>query len=139
MGPDYAIPGTTFPINELLDAGDFGLQFDFKFESDHEVESVALQFRSHEFSLDPSGAWTFFENSDSEKARISSGKTEIQSQKNTMLIVLYGGNLGVYLNNTLLYSADDIPLNGMVNRIIVSGDHGSSIDFDNFKFWNLDG
>jgi uncharacterized protein YgbK (DUF1537 family) len=52
---------------------------------------------------------------------------------------MYGKNLGIYINNTLIFSANDIPTGNKVNRIIVAGGHGSSIDFDNFKFWNLDG
>ena len=79
-----------------------------------------------------------FDISNSEKVRIAGGNTNLQSQKNTLLIVLYIENLGVYLNNTLLYSADEIPFTDKINRILVSGSHGSNMDFDNFKFWNLD-
>ena len=94
MKPDHAVPGTTFPINGLLDARDFALQFDFKFETDHTVKSVAVQFRSREFSIDHSGAWTLFDNSSSQKVRITGGNTNLQPQKNTLLIVLYSRKSG---------------------------------------------
>jgi hypothetical protein len=139
LGPDHAIPGTTFPTNELLAARDFALQFDFNFESDLVVDSVSIQFRALEFSIDYNETWTLFDTSNSEKVRITGGKTNLQSQNNTLLIVQYIENLGIYLNNTLLYSKDDIPPTDGVNRILVLGDHGSSMDFDNFKFWSLDG
>jgi serine/threonine protein kinase len=136
--PDYTIPGTTFPTNELLDASNFALQFDFNLETDEAVNSFAIQFRSHEFSIDYNDAWTLIDNRNSETVRIAFGKVNLQSQNNTLLIVVYIENLGIYLNNALLYSADDIPITGAINRISVSGDHGSSMEFDNLKFWDLD-
>lgn len=136
---DAAVPGTTFPINGLLDAGDFALQFDLNFETETPADSIALQFRSNEFSMDRNGAWTLFEISGAEKDRLRGNHATLQTQKNTLLIVLYGKNLGIYINNTLIFSANDIPTGNQVNRIIVSGEDGSSVDFDNFKFWNLDG
>ncbi len=139
MKPDHAVTGATFPINGLLDAGDFALQFDLNFETEHTADSVALQFRSHEFSMDPSGAWTLFEISGAEKTRLRGNHATLQPEQNTLLIVMYGKNLGIYINNTLIFSANDIPQSNKVNRIIVAGEHGSSVDFDNFKFWNLDG
>lgn len=138
LGPDYAIPGTTFPTNELLEAKDFALQFEFNFESELAADSVAIHFGSYEFSIDHNAAWALFDVSNSEKVRIAGRKTNLQSQNNTLLLVLYGGNLGIYLNNVLLYSENDIPLTGGENRIHVSGEHDSSMDFDNFKFWNLE-
>ncbi len=137
--PDHAISGTTFPVNSILDARDFGLQFDFNFETEQAVNTVAVQFRSHEFTIDDDGVWTLFEISGSKKNRITGGNTELQPGRNTLLIVLYSGNMGVYLNDDLLHSADDIPLASTGNRIVVSGDHGSSMEFDNVKFWDLDG
>lgn len=139
VGADHAIPGTTFPTNDLLDAEDFALQFDFTFESDETVNSVAIQFHSLEFTIDYNDAWTLYDVSDSEKVRIAGRKTNLQPQNNTLLIVLYLENLGIYLNNVLLYSENDISLTGGENRIHVTGDHGSSMEFDNFKFWKLDG
>jgi serine/threonine protein kinase len=137
--PDHAISGTTFPLNGVLDARDFGLKFDFNFETGQAVNTVAVQFRSHEFTINDDGVWTLFEISGSKKNRIMGGNTELQPGQNTLLIVLYSGNMGVYLNDDLLHSADDMPLTGNGNRIIVSGDHGSSMEFDNVKFWDLDG
>jgi len=139
MKPDHAVTGTTFPINGLFNAEDFALQFDFNIETDNPANSVAMQFRSHKFSIDRSGAWTLFDTSESKKIRITGGNVNLQPQKNAFLIVMYGENLGVYLNNTLVYSANDIPHSKKVNEITVAGRHGSSVDFDNFKFWNLDG
>ena len=139
LRPDYAAPGVTFPVNGLFNAEGFALQFDFDFETQHAVDTIGLQFRSHEFSIDRSGTWTLFDNSGSEKTRTNGGNADLQSQKNTFLIVLYSQNLGIYLNNTLVYSANDISLGNKENRIIVSGENDSSMDFDNFKFWNLDG
>jgi hypothetical protein len=136
--PDYAIPGTTFPTNELLDASNFALQFDFNLETERVVDSVAIQFHSLEFTIDNNDAWTLYDVSDSEKVRIAFRKTNLQSQNNTLLIVLYLENLGIYLNNVLLYSENDIPLTSGENRIHITGDHGSSMEFDNFKFWKLD-
>ena len=137
--PDHVVPGMNFPVNGLLDARDFGLQFDFNFETEQMVNFVGAQFRSHEFNLDHGGIWTLFDISNSEKDHISGGKANLQPQHNTLLIVLYGQNLGIYLNNDLLYSANDMPLAGKANRIVVSGDHDSRMVFDNFKFWDLDG
>ena len=139
MEADFAIPGATFPINGILDAGNFALQFDITFETDHAVKSIAMQFGSREFSLDHIGVWTLFDNSSSQKERITGGKTNLPPQKNTLLIVLYSENLGIYLNSSLLHSAKDISPTSKINRILVSGEHGSSMDFDNFKFWDLDG
>lgn len=137
--PDHAVSGAAFPVNRYLNAEDFALQFDFNFETQHAVDSVAMLFRSHEFSIDPNGTWTLFDNSGSEKVRITGGSANLQPKNNTFLIVLYSQNLGIYLNSTLVYSANDIPPGTKENRIIVSGEDGSSMDFDNFKFWNLDG
>ena len=138
MKPDHAVPGTTFPINGLFDAGGFAMQFDFKFETDHAVNSLAMKFHSHEFSIDRDGAWALFDNSGSQTVRVRGGNTRLQSSKNTFLIVLYSGNLGIYINNSLLYSSNNISSSGRANQITVSGEHGSNMDFDNFKFWNLD-
>ena len=138
MKPDHAVPGTTFPVNGLLDAGDFALQFDFIFETDHAVDSVAMQFHSHEFSIDHGGAWTLSDDSGSQKVKVVGGTTRLQSPKNTLLIVLYSGNLGIYLNNNLLHSANDIHSAGRINQITIYGNHGSNMNLDNFKFWNLD-
>ena len=139
LRPDYAIPGVTFPVTGLIIAEDFGLKFDFNFETDHPVDSVAAQFRSREFSIDRSGKWTLFDNSGSEKVQLVYGSVSLQPQKNTFLIVLYNQNLGVYLNDNLIYSTINTPTGNKVNRIVVTGEHDSSVDFDNFKFWNLDG
>jgi len=139
MKPDHAVPGTTFPINGLLNSSDFALQFDFKFETDHAVDNLALQFHSHEFSIDRDGAWKLSDIEGSQKTEVAGGNASLRSQTNTLLVVFYSGNLGVYLNDTLLYSANNVPPSGRENKITVTGGHGSSMDFDNFKFWNLDG
>jgi serine/threonine protein kinase len=136
---NHTISGTTFPTNELLDAKDFALQFDFMLETDNPADSLAVQFRSREFSINRSGAWTLSDNSKSPQVRIVDGNANLQSQKNTLLIVTYNENLAIYLNNTLLYAAKDILLTDMKNRIVVMGAHDTYMDFDNFKFWNLDG
>lgn len=137
--PDHIVSGTTFPVNGLLDARDFGLQFEFNFDTDQAVNGIAVHFRSHEFSIDHDGIWALSDISDPEKDRITGGRAKLQPRQNTMLIVLYGENLGVYLNSNLLHSSNNMPLSSKANRIVVSGDHGSHMDFDDIKFWNLDG
>jgi len=139
MKPDHAVPGTTFPINGLLNSRDFALQFDFKFETDHAVDGLALQFHSHEFSVDRDGAWKLSDIDDSQKTEVAGGNASLRSQTNTLLVVFYSGNLGIYLNDTLLHSANNVPPSGTENKITVTGGHGTNMDFDNFKFWNLDG
>ena len=138
MGPDHFVPGTAFPINGLLDAKNFLLQFDFKFETGNPVNSVATQFRIFNFSIARGGTWSLYDNSGSQGKRIAGGNANPLSQNNTLLIAAYDDNLAVYLNNTLLYTSRDVSLTGKKNNIIVTGSPGSNMDFDNVKFWNLD-
>ena len=44
FGPDFRIPGVSFPTTGLFDASDFALQFTFKFG---DLKSVGLQFPVH--------------------------------------------------------------------------------------------
>ncbi len=55
-GPDYRIPGVSFPINGLFDAYDFSLQFNFRFDT---LAEVRVQFRST-YKLDTGFRLTFF-------------------------------------------------------------------------------
>ena len=137
-GPDYAVPGTTFPLNGLFDARDFALQFDLNFETRQAVNTVAVQFRGHEFRIDPDGAWQLSDNSGSQNVRVTGGVTKLQPQMNTLLVISYGNNMGIYMNDVLLYSLNDIPAYSRTNKIVVTGEHNSTVEFDNVKFWNLD-
>ena len=139
LGRDYTLPGSTFPVNGLFDARDFALQFDINFETDLIVDGLTVQFRSHEFRLNTDGHWTLYDVNGSQQIRVTGGSTGLQPGMNTVLVVSYVNNLGIYLNNNLVYSVNDLPTNGRTNKIIVTGSNGSSMEFDNFKFWDLDG
>lgn len=138
MKPDHYIPGATFPINGLLDAGDFALQFDFKFETDHAADELAVQFRAYRFSIGQDGSWELIKAGAISTPHVSGGDADLQPGNNTLLLVMYKDSMGIYLNNILLHSLSGITTEGRENRISVTGEHGSTMDFDNFKFWNLD-
>jgi tetratricopeptide (TPR) repeat protein len=133
--------GTTFPSKGLLNASNFALQFDFVFETQKPVDIVAVQFRSYEILFDRTGQWYLNKNDDSQITYITGGFELLKSQENTLLIMAYQENLAVYLNGTLLYATNEIALSGSINTITVTGKHdwGSRMDFDNFKFWDLEG
>ena len=138
MKPDHYIPGATFPINGLLDAGDFALQFDFKFETDQAADELAVQFRAYRFSIGQDGSWELIKAGAISTPHVSGGDADLQPGNNTLLLVMYKDSMGIYLNNILLHSLSGITTEGRENRISVTGEHGSTMDFDNFKFWNLD-
>ena len=138
MKPDHYIPGATFPINGLLDAGDFALQFDFKFETDQAADELAVQFRAYRFSIGQDGSWELIKAGAISTPHVSGGDADLQPGNNTLLLVMYKDSMGIYLNNILLHSLSGITTEGRENRISVTGKHGSTMDFDNFKFWNLD-
>ena len=138
MKPDHYIPGAAFPINGLLDAGDFALQFDFKFETDHAADELAVQFRAYRFSIGQDGSWELIKAGAISTPHVSGGAADLQPGNNTLLLVMYKDSMGIYLNNILLHSLSGITTEGRENRISVTGKHGSTMDFDNFKFWNLD-
>ena len=134
------VAGTTFPSKGLLNASNFALQFDFVFETQVPVDIVAVKFRSYEILIYRNGEWTLCENGNTQKY-ITSGIKSLKPLENTLLIMAYQENLAVYLNGTLLYATNEIALSGSVNTITVTGEHnwGSRMDFDNFKFWDLEG
>ena len=139
LGRDYTLPGITFPVNGLFEARDFALQFDINFETELVVDGMTVQFRSHEFRLNPDGHWTLYDVNGSQQIRVTGGSASLPPGMNTLLVVSYVNNLGIYINNNLLYSVNDLPTNGRTNMILVTGSNGSSMEFDNFKFWDLDG
>ena len=132
------VPGELFPTNGLLNASNFALQFDFVFKTQKPVDSVAVQFRSYEILIYRNGKWTLNKNEDSQITYITSGIKSLISQENTLLIIAYQENLAVYLNGTLVYATNEIALSGRKNTITVTG-RGGEMDFDNFKFWDLEG
>jgi hypothetical protein len=55
-------------------------------------------------------------------------------------LIAKGSNLCVFLNDELIYEANDLPLSGTSTKIIAIGYNDTSEGrFDNFKFWYLDG
>ena len=138
MKPDHYTPGATFPINGLLDAGDFALQFDFKFQTDHAADELVVQFRFYKFTIERDENWNITRTGNVSTPYVSSGTADLQTGNNTLLLVIYKDSMGIYINNILLYSLSDIAPGGKENRITAMGEHGSTMDFDNFKFWNLD-
>ena len=133
------VPGEIFPTNGLLNASNFALQFDFVFETQKPVDSVAVQFRSYELLFNHSGEWTLYKNNGSSQTDMDGGREYLKPSKNTLLIIAHNENLAVYLNGALFYTANDITLDGRENTITVTGEYFSEMDFDNVKFWNLDG
>jgi len=139
MKPDNNVWNVTFPTNGLLNASNFALQFDFVFETDRSVDIVAVKFRSYEILFYRTGQWTLNKNDDSQITYITGGFKLLKSQENTILIMAYQENLAVYLNGTLVYATNEIALSGSKNTITVTGEALSVMDFDNFKFWDLEG
>jgi tetratricopeptide (TPR) repeat protein len=135
MEPDNNVYNTTFPTNGLLNASNFALQFDFVFETYRSVDIVAVQFRSYEILFYRTGEWDLYKNDDSQKTYITGGRYS----EDTLLIIAYNKNLAVYLNGTLFYATNEIALSGSKNTITVTGEVYSEMDFDNFKFWDLEG
>jgi hypothetical protein len=133
------VPGEIFPTNGLLNASNFALQFDFVFETQKPVDSVAVQFRSYELLFNHSGEWTLYKNNGSSQTDMDGGREYLKPSKNTLLIIAHNENLAAYLNGALFYTANDITLDGRENTITVTGEYFSEMDFDNVKFWNLEG
>jgi tetratricopeptide (TPR) repeat protein len=139
---DDEVSGLTFPENNLLNAEDFALKFDFKFETDNPVDEIGVQFRStpaqnrdYQINISRTGTWNIVQNGDTS---VANGWF---SQKNTstLLLIVQSTYLAIFVNDTLIYEANDLILTGTSNRISVVGRHGSHVDFDNLQFWNLEG
>jgi tetratricopeptide (TPR) repeat protein len=138
MKPDYHVPGVTFPTNGLLNASNFALQFDFVFETKIPVDIVAVKFRSYEIRFVSPGDWYLYEIGNTQKPPITGGHNSLKPLENTLLIIAYNENLAIYLNGTLFYATNEIALSGSKNTITLTG-ADFTMDFDNFKFWDLEG
>jgi hypothetical protein len=142
FGPDFRIPGVSFPTNGLFDASDFALQFIIKFG---DLKSVGLQFRStytldtgYRVTLYPSGDWDLKKYPD--ETPVAEGHIWISSGYQEVILIAKGNNVSFFLNDGLIYEGDDLSSSRTSNRIVVYGNNTkSSGSFDNFKFWNLDG
>jgi hypothetical protein len=141
LQPDYHVPGLSFPTNQLFNATDFALKVDFAFEGS---ARVGAQFRfslarntGYEVSLMSNGKWNLTQNGDT---IIASGDDNSIRGYNTLLLVVHGENLAIFLNDRLLCDSNELTLSGTTNKITVEGNYESAGGkFDNIKFWNLDG
>jgi hypothetical protein len=140
--PDFSVPGASFPITGLFDASDFALQFDFAFR---ELSTISLQFRSastqdtgYRITFSQDGSWELKQTADG--TSISDGKGLFSSDYYKLLLIAKGSNLSIFLNDELIYQADNLSQTSTSNEIIVVGSSDSASGrFDNFKFWNLEG
>ena len=137
---DHAVPGLTFPTNNLFNATNFALQFDFTFDG---LNEIGVQFRStnnqstyYQVMFSSFGEWQLTQNQD--EIYLAGDSNSRLGINNTLLLIVHDQNLAIYLNDRLLYEGDDLTISGTSNRISVSGNHGSNGRFDNVKFWNLD-
>jgi len=141
--PEYIESGISFPTNSIFNANNFVLQFDYNYarwEPYTNVKRVAVQFRNLEILFSNyHGDWTLYENGES--IATSEIYSYSPSLDNTLLIVCYENILAVYMNGELLYSNSETTLSGSENRIVVYGGENLqwNMQFDNVKFWNLDG
>jgi serine/threonine protein kinase len=136
---DYSVTGTNFPTNGLFDAQGVALQFDINFETKQPVTTVGVQFRGHEFNLGADGSWELLDANKKDNALIADGVAELQPGSNTVLVVAYGNNMGIYINNVLLHSMSGFTIRNGAIKILVRGDNDCNVEFDNIKFWDLDG
>ena len=138
---DHRVPGLTFPVNGLFNATNFALQFDFALDR---LDEIGMQFRSttnqntyYKVMFSSTGSWRLTQNQDD--IYIAGDSNSQLRTDNTLLLIVQDQDLALYLNNRLLYEADDLALTGTLNLIAASGEHGSTGKFDNVKFWNMDG
>jgi len=140
--PDFKVPGVAFPTTGLFDASDFALQFWFQFG---DTKSINLQLRSAEtintgyrFTLEPSGHWELVSSDDT--IILAEGDQVISADYNKVLVIAIDNNLAIFINDNLIHVNDGVSTSRTANRIIVIGNHaGANCNFDDFKFWNLDG
>jgi hypothetical protein len=148
VNKNYGDETKTFPLNNLISAYDFALEYDFETLSDflapvdfgvrfrfNKEQSTYYEFysadRRHSASLlriDESGTRTSLASS---YAGIVSGNSY------HVLIIAVGKHIEIYLNYDLLIAVEDDALSGEKN-LFWFGSNGSVI-MDNVKFWNLDG
>jgi hypothetical protein len=142
MPPDAYKPGVSFPVNGLLDAAAFALQFDFSIQDLDEIGVTFLsadqQSTNYKLSIMRSLSWNLTQNNGANV--ISSGRTTLVPAYNTLLLIVHNQNLVVYLNDNLLYEDHDLVLWGDKNMMTAAGeqDQRDSGRIDNVKFWNLD-
>lgn len=149
--PDFLVSGNSFPLNGIFNASDFALQFQVRFG---ELKSIGIQFRStaddlfrasstldtgYRFTLYSTGDWDLKKRPDD--ATVAEGYHSINNSiYNEVFLIAKGGNCSLFLNSQLLYEGDALSTDHSSNRIVVYGNFDkSSGNFDNFKFWNLDG
>jgi hypothetical protein len=139
---DDQVRGITFPTNGLFDSGNFALKFDFVFSGG--LDMTGVEFRSasaqepgYKFIIWSDGTWKLDQINGA--IHISDGIITPQSGTYTVLLITQDQNLAIFVNDHLLYEADNLVLSGTSNQIYAEGAHGSTGNFDNFKFWNLDG
>jgi tetratricopeptide (TPR) repeat protein len=145
---DHAVPGLTFPTNGLFRASNFELQFDFSFPSFHPVVKIGVQFRSpyqqntgYEIFFSRSGEWDLTFNDGT--TLIANGEWNRFGSAggyNKLRLIAQDQYLAIFLDGELIYEFNDLESPGNINQITLMGDdNGGSGEFDNVKFWNLDG
>jgi len=142
---DHAVPGLTFPTNGLFQAENFALQFDFSFLTTNPVNKIGVQFRSpynqntgYSINFSQTGSWALTQNDGA--TAISNGRSTLNYRYNALLLIVRGQYLTVVLNDEIIYEANDLDSFGTFTEItILGGSHGTEGEFDNVKFWNLDG
>jgi hypothetical protein len=102
-----------------------------------EFRSASAQEPVYKFIIYGDGTWKLYQiNAATHKA---DGIIPPQPSNFTVLLIVQDQNLAIFLNDGLIYEAKDLELSGTSNQIYAEGAHGSTGNFDNFKFWNLDG
>ncbi len=145
-GPEAGVVG----IGERIFAGvDFALSFDFEFTSPlspdlgnlrdyigvslRETDGSKLQF-----TLAPGETSWYLNREYQGFQQVQDGG--VAAKAGTVLIVAYGEQFAIFLDDELLtlYEDADLPT-GETNQILIGAGLETRLDFDNVKFWNLDG
>jgi formylglycine-generating enzyme required for sulfatase activity len=145
---NYGDETKTFPVNNLIRAYDFALEYNFEKLSGYSLPTdFGVRFRSNK---EQSSYYEFYSADGRNNARLTrideSGARTILASSYAgigignfyhVLIVVVGKHIEIYLNNNLLIAVEDDALSGEKN-LFWFGSYGSVI-IDNVKFWNLDG
>ena len=80
------------------------------------------------------------ENQGSEEFSLQEGQTALNKDETyTLQLIVYNDQYVIFLNDVLLAYLDDIQFSGQQITIATHSDSALQVDFDNVKFWTLDG
>ena len=150
---DNGLSGFSFPANGLFDATNFWLEFDCNLTpDDQQLDEMGIIFRAaqdhseyYNFKFvnnDSAWGWELVQQEANGKfSSLASGGIDISSDSifNNFLIVVIENNLLFLMNDTLIYSTENIALRGDTNLFFEAGSDTAYALLDNVKFWNLEG